>query len=224
MSRLLLLLFLTLCGTPLIATPREDAEFFITHFIPAKRMEGAKSYAFDYRSLLSSRGIVTIDHERYSEIVPRVPTDEELELIKDHVSEIIIANYGEENLSQIVDFFQTPLGEDMLTIAKNNELFAKLFYYRPARSPVQEWSSYLTPLERARYGAFTNTPAGKAFVQQTYGFRQTLHFAFYKRTFWPTPSLDQPYMIEVIKADGILKFPNRTARQSLLRELEAASR
>lgn len=46
---------------------------------------------------------------------------------------------------------------------------------------------------------------------------------FIIESYGPDPSLHRPYIVEILKTDGILKFPNPALRQSLIKELSVTN-
>lgn len=222
------MLILVLFGTSAIADSEDDTELFMSNFIPQKYWDiayrtGLRNKAWLYVNPLLERNIVIKDEERFQEMIPEIATDEAVQRLKLQIANIIIDRYGPDHLAEIADFFRTPFGEEMLSIAKDNNLFVKLHSQSPRGGPIERWRPYLSPQERAQFSVFTNTPAGQAFVTQTWAVRRSLHYQFLERSLWPAPPLNSPFIVEAIQADGILKFPNIIARQSLLRELEATS-
>ncbi|MCF6273072.1 MAG: hypothetical protein L3J37_07755 [Rhodobacteraceae bacterium] len=222
------MLMLVLLGNSAFADSEDNTEFFMLNFIPQKYWDiayrtGQRNKAWLYINPLLERNIVIKDEERFLEMIPEIATDEAVQRLKLQIENIIIDRYGSDHLAEIAGFFRTPFGEEMLSIAKDHNLFVELQSQSPQGGPIERWRSYLSPQERAQFSVFTNTPAGKAFVTQTWSIRRSLHYQFWDRYLWPAPPLNSPYIIEIIQADGILKFPNIITRQSLLRELGATN-
>ena len=160
--------------------------------------------------------------EHFLDLMPESATNDAVYRLKNHIAEVIIQSYGSEYLAEISNFFRTQTGERMLIIARQNELFKRLHRQSPHGGPVERWKTYLSLGDLSHYRAFTNTPAGKFFVQQTWAVRRKLHYEIHEISRWPNAPLDQSYFVEILEADGILKFPNRTMRTSLIQELSAA--
>ena len=228
MFRSILLLMLAFWGTTALANARDDATLFMSHFIDQKEWNKAhRAFAQNrdrlYRDTLLLQGIDIMDMEHFRDMIPKSAADEAVQQLKHHVADVIIQSYGTETLSQIADFFRTPTGEIMLATARTNKLFKQLHRQSPRGGPVEQMSAYLPIGELARYRVFTSTPAGKVFVQQTWAIRRALYYEIHEISHWPKLPLNRPYIVEIIKTDGILKFPNRVARQSLVRELSVTS-
>ncbi|MEP3635985.1 MAG: hypothetical protein ABJN14_01825 [Paracoccaceae bacterium] len=229
MLRSILILLLALWGTTAHADEKEDAAFFMTHFFEPDFWEterrkflnwGGSAY---YHDLLWARNIQILDRTRFNSMFPQSAADDAAQQFERHASDAIIAFYGPENLAQLVDFFQTPTGYKMLEKAKADNLFRRTNLVSPLRGPVAKMKDYLKFSEHTRYSSFASTPAGQFYVQQTYVLRRTLSYDRELRFRWYMPPLDQPFLIDIVEADGVLKFPNRIARDALIREIKAAS-
>ena len=228
MLRRMLILTLAFLGTSALANPEKDAALFMSNFIDQsywdyveRKSEQNKTRV--YRRALLERNIVIVDKERFHDMIPESAADEAVQRLKSHVAAFIIESYGPDHLSHIADFFRQPFGEKMLLIAKDNHLFKKLHSQSPNGGPIDQWWDYLSLQERARFGAFGSTPAGQFFVKQTWAVRRALHYEIVEISRWPDPSLHRPYIVEILKTDGILKFPNPALRQSLIKELSVTN-
>jgi hypothetical protein len=227
MLKRILIFTLAIWGTTAIASPEDDADLFMSHFIDQKNWDMKNPLIYRknvrrYSEPLRKRGVTIIDQSRFEQLIPEHATEDVLQQRKSHVAEIIIESYGAENLAQIADFFRTPFGQKMLLIAKEEKLFDRQLrssLKRGKNGPINRWRSYLSPLELAHFSTFANTPSGQVFVKQTWKVRRSVHNEFWNPSHWPAPPLDRPYIVEIMKTDGVLKFPNRIVRQSLISEL-----
>ncbi len=215
---------LALWGPPALANPENDAAWFIEHFVDQRywvsaHQTGQWNSARIHREALLERGVIIVDEERFAEMIPETATEETVKRLKSRIATIIIESYGPKHLSEISGFFRTPLGEKMLLMAKDNDLFAYLRYASPLNGPVDEWKHYLQPMERIRYMTFTGSPAGHVFVNQTWAVRNSIIHEIRESWRQPDLPLNRPYIVEILKADGIAIFPNPIARRSLITEL-----
>ena len=228
MSRLLLVLVLTLFGAQAKANPNDDAAFFMTYFVSQAnwdrmhRMMKQRSPRF-YRDAFIERNVSIVDEDRFRDLMPDQAAEDAVKLIKSNAVDFIADHYGADNLSEIASFFRSPTGEKMLKVARDKGLFNTLFYRSVTDLPVQHWRSHLSPLELSRYNAFANSEAGRIFVKKTFVIRKALFYQFNDMSKWPTPPLNRPYVVDILKAEGVLRFPNRVVRQSLIRELSVSS-
>lgn len=228
MRRILFVLTLLLCGTTAPANEKDDAVYYMSHFIEQKEWDSIhrrlqRRGDFFYRRELQLRGITILDYERFRDMMPSAAADEAIEQLKSHIADFVVQSYGEETLAQIADFFRTPTGKRMLAIARENRLFEELARQTPRGGPVEKWKTYLSLEDRTRYSAFTNTEAGQVFVQQTWAVRRAIHHEIYSETHWAELPIDRPYLADIVATGGILKFPNRVARQSFLSELSTTN-
>ena len=228
MLRPVLILMLALLGTTALANSKNDAALFMSNFIDQRywddvhrRSELRKPRI--YRRALLERNVTIADAERFQDMIPESAAAETVQRLKSHVAMFIIESYEPDHLSQIADFFRRPVGKKMLLIAKENNLFKKLHSQTRFRGPIDQWRDYLSLQERAHFGAFASTPAGQAFVNQTWAVRRALHYEITEMARWPDPPLNRPYIVEILKVDGILRFPNPVTRQTLIRELMVAN-
>ncbi len=226
MLRYVLILMLSLLGTAAFANREDDAELYMLHFIHEKhwdRAHRASQYNVErlYREPFRTRNITVLDPKRFNEMMPEIAADESVARLKTHIAQFIIDSYGAEHLSEIADFFRTPTGEQMLAIAKKHNLFARLHSQSQGGGPIDRWRGFLSPLDLARFRSFANTEAGTFFVERTWLIRRSVYYQMYDRPNWPEPPLNRPYIVDIMKADGVLKFPNRVARQSLISEMSA---
>ncbi|MEO9517341.1 MAG: hypothetical protein ABJH45_06230 [Paracoccaceae bacterium] len=228
MLRPILILLLAFWGTTVHADEKDDAAFFMAHFFELDfwDIEGRsfpKVYYWYYKDLLSSRSIEVVDRDRFSSMFPQSAADDRNEQYRQHASDAIIEFYGPENLGQIVDFFQTPTGQKMLRKAKADNLFRRARYQTSKNGPIEKMKAYVAFSELSRYSEFASSPAGRFFVRETYFLRRKLFHDKMEYSRWYTPPLNRPYIVDILKADGVLKFPNRIARDALIREIRAAS-
>lgn len=228
MLRRLLAFVLVMFGTPSLADPEDDVALYIEHFIDQSYWDSAHRRgkgvsALLYRKSLSERGVAIVDRKAFINMIPDVAADEAVERLKWHAGQFIIESYGQRYLYEIAVFFRTPTGQKMLAIAKDQNLFKVLHRQSPKGGPIERWRDHLSPLDRARFNAFANSEAGQFFVTQTWAVRRSLHYLIGESSRWPEPPLNRPYIVDILKADGILKFPNRIIRQTLISELGASS-
>lgn len=228
MLKRILILILALLGTTALANPKDDAALFMSNFIDQRYWDDVHRISERrkiriYRDVLLERNITIADAERFQDMIPEIAADETVQRVKSQVETFIIESYGPDHLSQIADFFRLPFGEKMLAIAKDKHLFKNLHRQTPRGGPIEQWWDYLSLQERARFGAFASTAAGQFFVKQTWAVRRALHYEITELSRWPDPPLNRPYIVEILKADGVLKFPNPVTRQSLIRELSVAN-
>ena len=228
MLRSILILLLALWGTTVHADEKEDAAFFMTHFFEPEfwdvgRRSFLKNTYWYYNDLLSSRSIEVVDRDRFNSMFPQSAADDTDEQYRQHASDAIIEFYGPENLGQLVDFFQTPTGQKMLRKAKADNLFRRARYQTSKNGPIEKMKAYVAFSELSRYSEFASSPAGQFFVRETYFLRRELFHDKQKYSRWYTPPLDRPYIVDILKADGVLKFPNPTLRDAMIREIKAAS-
>ncbi|MEP1537363.1 MAG: hypothetical protein ABJQ34_15430 [Paracoccaceae bacterium] len=231
MLRLVFTFFLILFGPMANANQNGDANFFITYFVDdtiwdrAYRAMKLRSPLF-YRNALLERDVTIADRERFIELMPEDATKEAVQLIKSRAVELISEQYGAENLAEIAEFFRTTTGKKMLNIARDEKLFKGLeSLYSPGAiyHPMKQWSKHLSILEIARFNAFTNSPAGQVFIRDTVAIKKSVFIQIRSPTRWPKPPLNRPYIVNIMTTDNVLKFPNRIARQSLIRELSISS-
>ncbi|MEO9898101.1 MAG: hypothetical protein ABJD13_05380 [Paracoccaceae bacterium] len=231
MLKLVFTFFLILFGPMANANQNDDANFFITHFVGdfywdwTHRTVKLNSPRF-YRNALRERDVTIIDKERFIELMPEDATEEAVQLIKSRTSEFISEQYGAENLAKIAEFFRTTTGKKMLNIARNEKLFKgieNLYATRALNPPMKQWRKHLSTLEISRFNAFVHSPAGQVFIRDTAAIRKSVLFQITHAPHWPTPPLNRPYIVNIMTTDNVLKFPNRIARQSLIRELSISS-
>lgn len=133
----------------------------------------------------------------------------------------LIEAYTPERLKDIVTFFKTRTGQEMLQIAEDNELFKRISYQSPRKGPVAQWKPYLSLQQFTAYKSFSATDSGRFFVEETYRIRRSLRYVIWERAGWPEPPLNTPYIIELLNVDGIFEFANPAARAGLIRNLRA---
>ncbi|MBL1436814.1 MAG: hypothetical protein COB08_011545 [Rhodobacteraceae bacterium] len=228
MLKKILILMLALWGPPVLANPENDAAWFMTHFVDQRYLDGVYSHGQwhstrAHREALLERGVIIVDDERFAEMLSETAIEETVQRLKSRIATVIIESYGPKHLSEIADFFRTPLGGEMLLIAEDNDLFEDLRYASSLNGAIHKWKHYLSPIERIRYMTFTNSPAGQVFVNQTWAVRTSINAEIRKRWNWPDLPLNRPYIVEILKADGIALFPNPIMRRSLIRELSATN-
>lgn len=224
MLRLVFTFLFVLFGPMAHANQSDDADFFVANFIDEANWIGTyrsmkSSSPRFYRSALLERNVTIVDKERFKELMPDDATEEAVQLMKSHASAFVSEEYGAENLAEIAAFFRTTTGKKMLKVARDEKLFDRQFYRRSIGGPMQQWRRHLSTLEIARYSAFTNSPAGQVFIRDTFTIRKSLFYQLNNKSLWPKPPLNRPYIVNILKTDNVLHFPNRVARQSLIREL-----
>ena len=227
MLRQILVFMLAFSGGAVLANPQDDAELFMRHFIDQYYWDSAyqsnRRFSVEiYESALRERGVAILDRGRFTDLMPEIAADEAMERLEIRVSGLVIDGYGPHHLSEIAAFLRTPTGRKLLSIANEKDFFSHSLRERQG-DPINEWGDYLSPLELARYKAFTSSAAGQIFVDQTQTLRRSLIPEILGIGNWPDPPLNRPYIVEIIKTDGVLSFPNPVARQSLIRELSAAN-
>ncbi|MEP1537242.1 MAG: hypothetical protein ABJQ34_00685 [Paracoccaceae bacterium] len=227
MLRQILTLVLVLFGAIAQADPKDDADFFMSYFIDQREWD--RSYRIIewnspilYRDALLEKNVIVLDRGRFRDLMPDTATEDTLQLLKSHVTDFVVESYGTDTLAKIAEFFRTPTGKKMLIVAKNEVIFEQRTILGRNKHPMREWGNHLSVLEFAQYNSFTNTPAGRVFFERTVAIRRAVGYEMTEVSKWPTPSINKSYIVEIIKADGVLKFSNRTARQSLIRELSAS--
>ncbi len=234
-SRMIIFVF-AIFGTTAFADPEDDAEWYMSHFLTESYWDTAYRNCLRHRARLyyeplEERNISILDKERFDMLIPESAADEAFLRLRGQLANTIIEGYGPEHLNEIVNFFKTPLGDEMLAIAKGRDLFADKLIQSALDGPVRPWLNLLSTQQRLQFNSFGITPAGQAFISQTWAVRRILFYQKYyhhdhqKRAYlrWAAPPLDRPYIIEMIQAGGILRFPNPIARQSLLNELSASN-
>ncbi|MEP3847490.1 MAG: hypothetical protein ABJM43_19260 [Paracoccaceae bacterium] len=243
MLRSILILLLALWGATAHADEKEDAAFYVTHFLPSflagtdafPRPTGFFPWDRYYKDLFASRHIQILDRKRFNSMFPQSAIDDAFQQLRGYTSEAVVEFYGPENLAQIADFFQSPTGqliferirlgrektEELLRNPNSSSGTVRRLWTNPGTGTRLE--HLLKFSELSRYNAFANTPAGQIFVEQENVLRMTLRRDKRRLSLWYTPPLDQPFMIDIIEADGVLRFPNRIARAALIKEIKAAS-
>lgn len=223
-TRVLSLLLWVFCAVGAWADPKDDASLFLSHFIDQTTWKQVhalsnENYVRRYRLSLQQEGVAIVDPERFLAMLPDLAADEAVEQIKSHLRDMVVEFYGAENLSEIMNFFRTPAGKRMLEVARDEKLFRYLHRQSPRGGPIDRWGDYLSLQERAHFSVFSKTPAGELFVAETWRLRNKVFYEIAEISRWPDAPLNRPYIVDIMKTDGVLQFPNRTLRQSLISEL-----
>jgi hypothetical protein len=221
-----MILLLSCLGTFAAAGPQEDANFFLDHFVGKRHLtihlpSFKKHSPVYYRSAFRDKGVIILDPKRFQEGLPPEAAIDAAAALRSDLSSLIIENYGAENLAAITAFFRTPLGERMLVIAKNEQLFHLTARQTKDKGPIHRWPHYLSRLDRARYQTFADTSAGRFFITQSWTTARSINARLSRLSQFPNLPLNRSYIIDLINTDGIFQFPNRIARANLIRELSA---
>ena len=221
--RFLILVFL---GTSALAGPKEDAKLLLDIFVNEGVWNNVqetfpKRSAKNYRSAFLEKNITIQDPERFQNALSEDAAIDGVKIVQSRFITFIQESYGTERLVEIAAFFRTSTGQKMVEIAKEERLFRKLHAQTNHRGPIQKWPSYLSQLDRARYQTFANTSAGTYFVKESWAVRAKFFYDLRNYSHWPKMPLNRQYIIDILLLDDIFKFPNRTTRTALIRELRA---
>lgn len=237
MLKTLLICLLFISPKPSFADTSEDVELFMSHFISegfwfGVRNRGRIDAAYFYATALGQIDVQIADMTRFREMTPAETVQEIFNQQEALVAGIIVEHYGVEYLSDIADFFQTPTGERMLLIAAQEGIFVQrsdtteVFIERRFESEwnynFASWTDYLTFQDFTQYSAFTRTPAGAFFIENTWEIRRISRAEIVASPYFFKPNLNQQFVLEILEAEGVVEFRNRFARQTLVREIKAA--
>lgn len=218
--------FLLFIAKPLYADTKEDIDFFMSHFLdeafwsPA-RNSGRLNVANFYEEELRANDIQVVDEARFRDMIPVETVQEVIDQQEALVAETISEYYGVEYLSDIVDFFRSPTGERLLSIAEKEGTFASRQSVTDWNEGIQSWDDTLSLQDFTRFNAFTRTPAGTFFIQRTLEIRQISISKLIASPYFFEPNLNQQFVLQIFETEGIVEFPNRFVRQTMIREIEA---
>ncbi|WP_342075070.1 hypothetical protein [Yoonia sp. SS1-5] len=218
--------FLLFITNPLYADAGEDIDFFMSHFLddafwsPA-RNSGRLNVAYEYEEELRAKDIQVVDEARFRDMIPAEAVQEIIDQQETLVAETISEHYGAAHLSDIAEFFHSPTGERMLLIAEEEGTFASGRSVTDWNEGIQSWADNLPLQDFTRYNAFTRTPAGTFFIHNALEIRQISMSRLTASPYFFKPNLNQEFVLQIFKAEGVVEFPNRFVRQTMIREIEA---
>lgn len=214
-----------LFGKGTFADTNDDARFFIAHLMGEGiwfRLRNNHSFntAHFYREAFKTHNAHVVDERRFRSMLPSRTAQDIFDQHRSFVESIIIEQFGADDLSEVIDFFQSPTGERILLIAEDEGLFVPKYTGRDGYLEVlDDWASYLELDEFTRYSAFISMPPGESFLQT----RQEVQ-DITMATISTAPGFFQPdlnVLLEIIEADGVVEFPNDFVREDMKREIEA---
>ena len=213
-----------LSGNAAVADTREDARFFTTHLMGKGiwfriRNDHRSNTVRFYSEALKTHNARVVDESRFFEMIPARTAQDIFDQHRAFVENITVEQYGPDRLAQIVDFFETPTGGRMLSIAEDEGLFAPVHMGNlEYREVLDNWASYLELDDFTRYSAFTSGLPGGSFLTT----RQEIQ-DITMSTISTAPGFFQPnlnVLLEIIEADGVIEFPNDFVRTNSIREIE----
>ncbi|MDO6589002.1 MULTISPECIES: hypothetical protein [Rhodobacterales] len=219
-----LIILMCLAGKASFADTSEDARFFISHlmgdglWIRIQTDHRLNTERF-YREALDTDNARVVDERRFYALIPKRTAQDIFDEHRTFVENITVEQFGADGLSEIVDFFQTPTGERMLSIAKDEGIFEPKYSGRYGyREVLDDWGSYLELDDFTRYSAFTSRPPGEAFIVTRQEIQDITMSTISTAPGFFEPSLEP--LLEMIEADGVVEFPADFVRQNMIRDIE----
>jgi hypothetical protein len=218
----IILMFLS--GKASFADTNEDARFFMSHLMGGGiwfriRNDHRLNTERFYREALDTHNARVVDERRFYALIPKRTAQDIFDEHRTFVENITVEQFGADGLSEIVDFFQTPTGERMLSIAEDEGLFEpKYSGSNGYREVLDDWATYLELDDFTRYSAFISGPPGESFIITRQEIQDITMSTISTAPGFFEPSLEP--LLEIIETDGVVEFPADFVRQNTIRDIE----
>lgn len=202
------------------AEPREDARFIVNHLIetglaPHVRTGIARGYASHHADWLSARSATIEDADRFIAMMPREPIEKYVAHFHELVAERCMAKFSDEELRAAADDIRrTP---ERPEVEEGEGLVIDL------ADPEQGLAQMKRELEQVNAALTELTEDPRAKVELAGGMCILVTIAGYGHALATSPKVKPDPAADglaaIIETPGLVGFPNRIVRQSILREL-----
>jgi hypothetical protein len=213
-------LVLTLtCGHAAFATPESDARFIAQRQLGPEGLEACRgifkeTFAHVYFEPLAGLGIELIDQDRFAALVPDEDVAPFIDLLIAYAAENYLSDFSPAKLEAVATLLRADADVTVKEVLSRNYLEQQI----TALEQVQAEEEFVAQLSAA--SMLMASIGEDPFQQAGLGIRVMGALGSYAREIDQLErEIDNPVVIDGLKADGILEFANPVQRQDLLRQL-----
>lgn len=217
--RTLLFVLALPCGHAAFATPESDGRFIAQRQLGPEGLDSFRgilkeSFADVYFEPLAGLGIELIDQDRFAALVPDEDVAPFIDLLIAYAAENYLSDFSPAKLAAVATLLRADEDVTVKEVLSRNYLEQQI----TALEQVQAEEEFVAQLSAA--SMLMESIGEDPFQQAGLGIRVMGALGSYAKEIDQLErEIDNPVVIDALKADGILEFANPVQRQDLLRQL-----